>query len=95
MEQQQRWSKTVLNGGSASLNGLITTLLECGCNNKRTLPKTWLLQFLDVMMLPFLYLLALYWTMGRLQRWQLEDDGDEADGGNAVGGGRKGQKRQL
>jgi cell division protease FtsH len=47
------------------------------------------------MTLPFLYLGALYWTMRRLQRRQLEDDGDDADGGNAVGGGREGQKPRL
>ncbi len=33
--------------------------------------------------------------MQRLQHWQLEDDGDDADGGNEVGGRREGQKRQL
>jgi ATP-dependent Zn protease len=98
MEQQQRWSKTVLNGGSASLDGLIATLLERGCDDITELPESPLRRFLDepdFMTLPFLYLAALYWTMRRLQRRQLEDDGDDTDGGNAVGGGREGQKRRL
>jgi hypothetical protein len=39
MEQLQRWSKTILNGGSASLDGLIPTLLERGCDDIQHCPN--------------------------------------------------------
>jgi cell division protease FtsH len=98
ISKQQRWSKTTLNGGSASIDGIIATLLERGCDDITTLPESLLRRFLDgpaVMTLPFAYLAALYWTMRRLQRRQLEEDGDDSDAGTAVGGGREGRKRRL
>ncbi len=92
MEQgHQQWGKSALDGKSASLNGLIATLLERGCKDVTMLPEPRLRQFLDgpaVMTSPFLYLAVSNWTMQCLRHWQdLKDNGDDGDGGNVVRGG--------
>ena len=79
--QRQRWSQTTIPSQNPSiLNEVISTLLSHGCDDITTLPESLWQRFLKgpaVMALPFAYLIGLYWMMRRLQRQQLDGEGDD------------------
>ena len=91
-KQQQRWSRTTISSAqnSNTIDEVIATLLEKGCDDITTLPESIRQRFLHgpaVMTLPFAYLVALYWMMRRLQRQQFQDDDNTGGHGRGKSNG--------
>jgi len=83
-QKRERWSQTKLPSSNPNvLNEIISNLMANGCDDITTLPESLWQRFLNgplIVALPFAYLGALYWIMKRLQRQQLEGDGEGAVG---------------